>query len=62
MTLLDGIHGDLCEPGSYCPAGVDCRSNSSLCKVGVCEATTGEGCARGTKLYKLLVSFVHSIS
>ena len=53
LILLDATHGDLCGQGSYCPAGVDCNNNSSLCKVGECEATTGESCVRGTKLSKL---------
>ena len=40
-------HGELCPEESYCPAGVDCNSNSSLCEGGVCEATTEENCVRG---------------
>lgn len=46
------LHADyLCPEGSYCPAGVDCSSNSSLCEAGVCEATTGELCEKGSDIY-----------
>lgn len=32
----------------YCPAGADCSSNSNLCELGVCEATTAGTCEPGS--------------
>ena len=45
--LLYASHGGVCSVGSYCPAGVDCSSNSSLCQAGVCNTTTADSCIEG---------------
>ena len=44
--LLHGLHS-LCPEESYCPTGVDCSSNSSLCVKGTCEATPQQACLEG---------------
>ena len=41
-------HDDLCPEGFFCLIGNDCSSNSSLCKVGVCQRTTEENCTQGS--------------
>ena len=46
-------HDDLCPEGFFCLTGDDCGSNSSLCKVGVCQRTKEENCVQGSILIML---------
>lgn len=50
-------HGDLCPEGFYCPAGIDCSSNSTLCEAGICDDTTEENCEQGI-VYNSYYSFM----
>ena len=43
-------HDGVCLDGEYCPAGVDCISNSSHCVMGECNATASDACITGSHL------------
>ena len=46
--MLRASFGFLCPKGFYCPAELDCSSDSTLCIEGVCQATTAENtCVQG---------------